>query len=82
MLLSSDSLSDSIILGNDLRNYGNVLSGFKETSPSIFKVVEGIVLLRHADVDPLFEYETLEPKHGEEYWDAFSDLCLMWLNEE
>jgi len=29
-------------------------------------------------VDGLLESKSLEPKHGEEYWDAFSDICLMW----
>ena len=28
--------------------------------------------------DEILEWENLEPKQGEEHWDAFSDLCLMW----
>lgn len=26
----------------------------------------------------MLDWKSLEPKYGEEYWDAFSDLCLMW----
>jgi hypothetical protein len=29
-------------------------------------------------IDGMLKFISLEPQHGEEFWDAFSDLCLMW----
>lgn len=42
------------------------------------KLLKVFFLLREStEVDGLMEYYGLEPGQGEEYWDAFSDLCLM-----
>jgi hypothetical protein len=45
------SLGNAIILGNDLRNYCNVLPDreLKEKAPAIFKVVEGMFPLPETD---------------------------------
>lgn len=77
-LLSTASLDNAILLGNDLRNYRNKIltdAQFSTLAPSVFKVVHG--LLGEFNLDGNMEWRNLEPKTGEEYWDAFSDLCLM-----
>jgi hypothetical protein len=79
-LISAASLQRSILLGNDLRNYANILTDaqFKLLAPNIFKLVQGTPYRNNANIDDMMEFRPLEPEHGEDYWDAFSDLCLIW----
>ena len=78
-LFSTSSLERTILLGNDLRKYEQILPDAKLSSlaPSIYRIIKGILERDQADVDGNLEYWGLEPGRGEEYWDAFSDLCLM-----
>lgn len=79
-LILTCSLGKSVLLGNDLRSYSNLLTDgeFEAVAPNMFNLVQGKPYQNEVNIDDIMEFKSLEPDHGDEYWSAFCNLCLMY----